>query len=548
MRKTLPILLALALGRVSVAEAPAADAAAALAPADTFLLMRLPSLERMDALGNEFKSVWLSLVPKGERDALKDTPISTLLLGEMGVPAGAPVVRNRPLYLAFGELHDDPIFFLPAEAGKEFAECDARHRAVARLREGFLCVGRKDHLDAPARGKPATLLAGDVSAHFFISELVARHKEELNKAFAGAQAELPPLPAMFQPLAAALIGVARDATFGVDTAGYALTWTGERLESEGLITSLEGSRVAAFLSRVAPAEANDLAAFLPKNALFVGDSSGTANWFSTEIGKLVGSTLGEGAGEVIGQLLGGAVLPPDMLTGRTASSMSLEGMAASGVGLVELKDGAKAKEALKAFDPTKANETFKKLQIPVSIVFEPSVATHGETEIHRLRIQLDDPQMAMMAQFMPQSYFAIEGSMMVLSQSALGDAELKAMIDLVRAGTKAADHPHIAAMNRLGRKRHIGLTINVGIVKQFAFFLAMQSPEAFRAVSAIPDTMLMSTAIVMEGGALHWRGDWPLKEIGQIIQTVAAGEESADEGEETEEGPTTPGDDEEEVR
>ena len=172
------------------------------------------------------------------------------------------------------------------------------------------------------------------------------------------------------------------------------------------------------------------------------------------------------------------------------------------------------------FKTDKLNELLKKHNMPLVYKLTPEAAKHGETRIHRLDTEVTDPVLAMLAQ---GSYlcFAVEGSYLVMATSANAIEDIKGQLDLVRAGP-VADHPHLRAMARLGRMRHVGITLNVGALKQFAPMLIFAPPEAARMLGALPDKMLLSTAITITGGAVTWRGDWPTGEIIAIIKAAQA--------------------------
>jgi hypothetical protein len=545
MRRVLPLLLFAMLfaPRARAGEVPA-DAATALAPQGTIAVVRLPPLDRIDALAAEFKPIVLKFVGASEREALAAATLSRAFLAEVGLEDAPEIARDRAIYVAIGE-DDAFVLLLPAKAGAEFAERPVGESEVARLRNDFVCVGPKALLDAPTRASAVQMLRGDVAVHVFLAELVERHAEDVAGALGQLDAgAVPGAPAFFGPAMKRVAAVARDVMEGVDAFGYALTWTGERLEAEGRLATREGSRLRSFFGRAGAAEGSDLAGFLPRNALLTIDSSGKPNWLSSEVASAVADVLGAGAADAF-EFLMGAILPAELLTGRTATSVTMEGMMSSVVAVSELKDGAKAAEALQRMNLEATNAALKKLGLPVSLAFEPAVAEHAGTKIHRMRIQLDDPGMMMMAAMLPQSYLAVEGNYLLLSQSQMGDGELRALIDLVRAGNQAGDHPHVLAMNRLLRKRNFGLTINVGALKPLAFFLAMQAPQAAAAVNALPDRLLLSTAATFEGGELRWRGDWPVKEIAAVAEAVAGSQASGPGEEEVEE---EMGEDEEEIR
>jgi hypothetical protein len=79
-------------------------------------------------------------------------------------------------------------------------------------------------------------------------------------------------------------------------------------------------------------------------------------------------------------------------------------------------------------------------------------------------------------------------------------------------------------MDRLGRKRNMGLTINFGALKPLLMMFAMAdaSGEANMYLNAMPDELLMSTAISIHEGDVHWKGDLPLKKILKMVDDIKA--------------------------
>jgi hypothetical protein len=49
---------------------------------------------------------------------------------------------------------------------------------------------------------------------------------------------------------------------------------------------------------------------------------------------------------------------------------------------------------------------------------------------------------------------------------------------------------------------------------------AMAEPKMASVVKAIPNKMLLSTAISLRDGGLAWRGDWPLADVSKIAKAV----------------------------
>ncbi len=79
-------------------------------------------------------------------------------------------------------------------------------------------------------------------------------------------------------------------------------------------------------------------------------------------------------------------------------------------------------------------------------------------------------------------------------------------------------------MDRLGRKRNMGMTLNFGALKPVLMMLAMadQTGQANQYLNAMPDELLMSTALSVHEGDIHWKGDIPLKQILKMVEDIKA--------------------------
>jgi hypothetical protein len=202
--------------------------------------------------------------------------------------------------------------------------------------------------------------------------------------------------------------------------------------------------------------------------------------------------------------------------------------------LYELKPGVDAKAVFETFDLAKANDGLKKLGLPFGYTFEKAAAKDGETELHRFGMTSEDPMMAMQLAMM-QGCMAVENNLLFMAMSPTAEDDLKALLGKVRRGEKVADHPHLAAMARLGRGHNIGLTFNLGALKPLAMMLPMLgAPPGFaQAMQNVPDVLPLSTAITFPDGNLRWRGDWPVKEVVKIAEAFQKATPEAPPGETT---------------
>ncbi|MGH7162753.1 MAG: hypothetical protein ACREID_04655, partial [Planctomycetota bacterium] len=501
------------------------DPATSQVPAQSAVVVRLPSLDRVDAASPEILPFIGAFLDEKHRKMFAEMPVSRHLVQESGLDEAA-WDRTRPFYLCLIG-RDDGLLLLPAAADAAWeGEKALTHGNVAILRDGVIRAGEADQVGVEGRGTPTELLPGDLSLHVYLGEVVGRNKERIDGFFARMQAMsgMLPLPAAFSKLPGLSIAAAQECVNGVESFDYAFTWKGGSLHSEGLLRTRAGTPLNAFFSRVGTPGDNDLVGFLPTNAFMVADFVGDPTWPVQEMMAFLDKGLGEGVGRA---LLGteGGIEVWSQATGRRAVAVSVGAfMAASTTSVTELKEENQVAALLKAHDVAPLNQSLKDAGLPIVIRFEPSVAKHGETELHRVAVASEDPSLAMMAA-MSQSYLAVEGRYLLGVQSLNAEAELKALIDRVRKGERV-DHPHAAAMGRLGRKHNVGFTVNLGAPKQMLLMLApmieMQQPGASKVLGAIPDSMPMSTAITFQNGEASWRGDWPAKEIAAIAQAATA--------------------------
>lgn len=526
--RTLPLLALFSIllrGGLARAGDPADPATVHLPKAPLFAVIRAPCLDRLDAIGREAGPMIRPLVPGAMGETIEQAPWSEIFAAQL-LP-GLAIERTKPLYVAAAG--NEMIFVAPAVAGtvlEGVKEIDGD--SVATLDGGYFRVGDPAVLAGERLGTPVEMLAGDLSIHVPAAALAAQFKEPLDAALAKASmmagAQLGKvLPEKFRNLPAIGISIAREFVYGTQSLDYALTWNAGTLEAEGLLRTIPGSPFRALVERAGKPAENDLAGYLPSDALLTMDGATASDWPAREMAALIDRMLGEG----VGQALMGLVAGPtggiaQHLTGRTASAVSFMGMGGSIQSIAEVKEGADLAAALKALDVSKFNEALAGLGLPVSFAFEPSVAKHGEAEIHRYALRSELPQLAMVAANL-QGFMAVDGRYLLTVQSLTGESDLKALIDRVRSGERK-ETSHGKAMARLGRTRSAGLSINLGALKPFAMLLAMVDPRAAKAMSSLPDELLLSTAISFVDGDIRWRGDWP---VAPALKTAAAVMEAA---------------------
>jgi hypothetical protein len=209
--------------------------------------------------------------------------------------------------------------------------------------------------------------------------------------------------------------------------------------------------------------------------------------------------------------------------------MRMQGMmGSSSLGIFELKEGVDAATIFEGYDVGVGNAALKKLGAPLSFTFEKDVTKHGETPLHRMTMQSEEPALAMVT-MMFQYYFAAEGRHLFVAQGMTAETDMKSLIDSVRSGAKK-EGAHARAMARLGPERNMGITLNVGALKPMAGMFMMIDPEVAQFFAGFPDEMYTSTAIsITREGNLRWKGDWPAKQILDLVNAAAKAQKKAEE-------------------
>jgi len=472
-------------------------------PKNHSVVIRLPSPERMDAIGKQLHPSLVGLVPAEVAALLEKGGLSGLLLAKSGL-AGKEIDRNKPIYV------------VPTSGGTV--------AIASNPQKGIVATGPAGAMQAEKRTAPTRLLEGDVALHFYASETTATYKPQIDQilqmAPMFANMSPIPLPDAVKLLIPPIVDLAGGAIYGVESIDYSLTLRGDWIESRGRVATKPDSAFRKALARAGKAGDHSLAGLLPKDALMYADTGLTPDWPSKELADFFEKKLGgNGIGIAVGNLMGPDFGSWGITTGRSATAVQLVGMQ-SGVSLAvhELMPGMDDSTVVAKFKTDKLNELLKKHNMPMVYKLTPEAAKHGETKIHRLDAEITDPMLAMLNKGAYLS-FAVEGSYLVMVGSANAMEDIKAQIDRVRAGP-VADHPHLKAMARLGRTRHVGITFNVGALKPLAPLLAFAAPEAAQMLGALPDSMLLSTSVTIAEGAVTWRGDWPTAEIIRIIKAV----------------------------
>jgi hypothetical protein len=495
-------------------------------PKDSGLLVRFPSLDRLDELAKRFKGV-AELAGGPQVAVVIDAGVSNFAIAQLGIdPAGFD--RKAPILLAMPDDGDEPYVLLRAAKENGIAgEKDLPTGQKLVVKDGVVHVGLPAQIAAERRGKPVRLLKGDIALQMFLGEMIARHKEDAEAGFDEMKKEAQqglamagiPMEIALDPMFEAIRGIA----YGVDTVDYALTVKEKIIETEGLIRTKADSGMRKFLARAGAPQENALSDYLPEEAFVTLDMSVTPDWPGQEMMDFMKKTAGDEMGEAIAQMMSMSKPIWGALSGRSAVSMTMQGMMGFNMhAMYEFKEGTDTAKIFDKFDVEKLNEGMKKLNFPIAYKMEKNISKHGETALHKMSLTSDDPNMQM-ALMMSTYYMAAEGNHLYMVMSMNAELELKDLIDRVRKGAPKAG-AHSKAMDRLSRKRNLGITMNFGALKPVLMMLAMAdaSGQANQYINAMPDELLMSTAVSVHEGDVHWKGDIPLAKIIKMIEDIKA--------------------------
>jgi len=513
------IVLALFL---PMARAQEGDPATAQLPKGISFSFRVASFDRIDALVKEWVPM-LKRVGLGAQVApLEQMPASAFLFMVSGLNADI-IDRTKPMYIGMTE-QEEPIVVLHAAAGATWeGKKELREGAFAISRGGAVVVAQPDLLETEPRGTPTIFrVDGDAVVHVYLGDIVTKHKELIEQqateaAMAiAAQSEVSPEARL---LILPVMTAAKDAVMSVESLDYGMTWTGDRLETEGFLAIQEGSGLRKLLKRAGEPGTVDLVGYLPQDAFMTFTTCTNPDWPTKELKDLLKTAGGEDMAQAVMALMSVGSAFEAARTGRAAMAMNLSMMSAGMQYVLELKPGTDGMALINSFDADKMNEALKKLGIPISYTLEKNVAKHGDISLHRLGMSSEDPQMAMVFSNM-QGFMAIHKDLCLMAMSPTAEDDIKALIDKVERGEKDMEHPHIVAMSRLGRGHNIGMTFNLGALKPMVMMFGMMGvpQEVMQVAQNVPDVFTLSTAVTFPDGNLRWRGDWPVKEAMKIAE------------------------------
>ncbi|MEM8883425.1 MAG: hypothetical protein AAGD14_05120 [Planctomycetota bacterium] len=494
-------------------------------PKESAVVLRLPSMDRLDALAKRFKAV-AGMAGNPAMKQFIDAGVSNALMVQMGLdPQGFD--RTQPIYLAFNEKSDEPLMLMrSAKENGITGQKQLPNGASLVVKDGLVHVGGADMLAAERRGTPLKMLDGDLAVRFLIADLVSRNKEDVDAAFEEMKKEMGQDMGQMLPMELAIdpvVAMLKGGLYGVNTIDLSATVKEDIILTQGVISTRAESGLRKMLARAGAPRENNLSDFLPGEAFLTLDFAVTPDWPGLEAAEFIKAVAGNEMGEAVMQMMTTTKQMWSMFSGRAATSITLQGMMGGNMHMLyELKEGSDASKLFEKYDVNTINETLKKIGIPMTYTFERNIAKHGETALHRISIASDDPNFQQVA-MLGNSYMAAEGNHMFMVVSPNAELEIKDLIDRVRKG-EGKPGVHSKAMDRLGRKRSMGMTLNLGALKPLLMFAAMmdQSGQANQFLNAMPDEMSMSTAVSMHEGDISWKGDIPIKKILKMMEDVNA--------------------------
>ncbi|MHC4932672.1 MAG: hypothetical protein ACYTGV_10840, partial [Planctomycetota bacterium] len=273
-----------------------ADPITARIPKSSKVIVRLPSLDRLDALGKEVVPLLKMFGDHETAALLEKTPASAVLMTKLGLDM-ALVNRASPVYLC--DAGTKPAFFVAAAEGAAFEGTKLlQERAAATYVDGVIQVAPVGVELGEPRGTPTDMLGGDVALHLFLAKVVQENKQTIEAQLAKAvqmAAGIPAIPAGLKNLLPALVDASRGGIYGVEGIDYALTWKGDIIESEGRVTTREGSGLRKLLARAGAPGDNSFAGYLPRESMVVVDWNANPDWPGKDAADFLSKTLGEGA-------------------------------------------------------------------------------------------------------------------------------------------------------------------------------------------------------------------------------------------------------------
>ncbi len=497
-----------------------------LFPQDAHFTFRIKSLDRLDAITREMIPLLRQLGATEEADMLGKAPLSTIAGAESGINLEW-LDRKKPVYMVAADPRKGEVMVVAnTAAGVTWeGEKELKNGAVAVQRGSTMMAGLPPSLQLAPSNKPTKMLEGDLVFHAYAANLNRIYKEQIDAGFAMGtmRAAGMPLPPVAQKMIAPIMKSIQGAVQATTSIGYALTWKGDHALGHGLIATDPASNFHAMLKKSGPAGASQLARYLPGDAIFMFDLHAAPGWPLADVGAAAGGEAGQGKlGAAILRLLSLSSAFSESLTGESAGSLAMAGMMGANItSIAKLKQGVDVSKMFDKLDVAAMNKEFADLNIPLTFEFKKNILKHGEINMHQLVMQSNHPNIAMVAGMM-QHYIAAGHGHLIAVMSPTGADDVRTLLDRISAG-KARDSLHLKQMDRFGRARTMGLTLNVSALKQVLMTFAMMAPEMAKLANAIPDDLAVSTAVTTSNGNIEWKGNWPLGKFAAIAEVMNGG-------------------------
>jgi len=497
-----------------------AEPVTALFPKRAKIALRLPSLDRLDAIAKQVQP-FVEMVDRDASASMRRLPLSATVIHGLGLSAEDPFDRTRPLFVAFDFITEENMLFLPLEQGAQWVPHELTDEKEAMLQ-------------MEQRGRATPFIDGDIGVKVYIAELADENRPLIEIALgkllgeiAGAQ-----LGAIdTKKLSDAVGSLTRDAMYGVESLDYSLAWNKGQVHSHGILRVRDGAPLRGFIGRAGSPGENPLIGFLPKSSFLVMDSVSNPDWPGKEISQFAAAALGDEVGGPVSRAILSNSHIWDKLTGRMAVSVDLGAMMGmpTSISIAEGKPDADLDAAFAKLDTAGITAALKKLGLDFDLQLERGFATHNNVSIHRMSMKFAVPMPGMPAGGVQTqtSCVAVVNNLMLTVSGIDPMGSIKRLIDRVQKG-ETVEHPHAIAIQELGERRHnLAFSMNIGGLKPFAMiFMLAGVPDVAQAISSLPDEIYVTTVVGVWEGHLHWRGNWPVKEAVKIANRIIKAQEA----------------------
>ncbi|MEE8106466.1 MAG: hypothetical protein V3T86_13095 [Planctomycetota bacterium] len=531
--RLLSTLILFVLAAPAVMAGETAEPVTAFFPKRAKIALRLPSLDRLDAIALQVHP-FVQMVDRDAAASMRRLPLSATVIHGLGLDAEDPFDRTRPMFVTFDFLTEENMLFLPIEPGSRWVPRELKDEKTGEVRGDYLCIAKEALLALETRGRATPFLGGDVGIKVYIAELADENRTLIEVGLAKLLEELAgaPLGAIdARKLSAAVGSLARDSMYGVESLDYTFTWKQGQLHSQGILRVRDGAPLRGFIGRAGTPGENPLIGYLPKSSFLVMDAVSNPDWPGKEISQFAAAALGDEVGAPVSRAILSNSHIWDKLTGRMAVSVDLGavlGMPTS-ISIVEGKPDADLDAAFAKLDTAGITAAVRKLGLDFDLQLERAVETYNTVAIHKMTTKIAIPMPGMPAggAQTQTSCVAVVNNLMLTASGLDPMGSIKRLIDRVQKG-ETVEHPHAKAIQDLGERRHnLAFSINIGGFKPFAMiFMLAGVPDVAQAIASLPDEVYITTVVSVWEGHLHWRGSWPVKEAVKIADRVIKAQEA----------------------